>query len=322
MNRRLCTLSLLLTAAFGGPAYAQDYPSRPVKLVVGFAAGGSTDKLARALAQQMGEGLGQTVVIENRPGAAGNLAAEAVATAAPDGYTLFMATLSSQAINPHLYARLKFDPIKSFEPVALAAKYPLLLVVPPQLQISSVAGLVDYARANPGRTFFASSGSGSPAHLAGEIFKAEARIDVQHVPYRGGGPAMLALMANEAQFGFETIPSAIGHARGGKLKDLAVTSEARSSAAPELPTMREAGYKNFSVTSWAGLLAPAGTPKEVVARLNRAVNQALAGAALKATLAQDGAESVGGAAADFTKFMNDEHRYWGEVVQKSGAKAE
>lgn len=322
MNRRLCTLSLLLTAAFAGPTHAQDYPVRPVKLVVGFAAGGSTDKLARALAQQMGEGLGQTVVIENKPGAAGNLAAEAVATAAPDGYTLFMATLSSQAINPHLYAKLKFDPIKSFEPVALVAKYPLLLVVPPQLQISSVAGLVDYARANPGRTFFASSGSGSPAHLAGEIFKAEARIDVQHVPYRGGGPAMLALMANEAQFGFETIPSAIGHARGGKLKGLAVTSDGRSSAAPELPTMREAGYRNFSVTSWAGLLAPAGTPKDVVARLNRAVNQALASAALKTTLAQDGAESVGGVAADFTKFMNDEHRYWGEVVQKSGAKAE
>lgn len=323
MNRRLWSLCALTALAAGaGAAHAQEFPVKPIRMVVGFAAGGSTDKLARALAQQMGDILGQTVVIENKPGAAGNVAAESVATAAPDGYTVFMATLSSQAINPHLYGRLRFDPIKSFEPIALVAKYPLLLVVSPQTQINSVAGLIDYARSRPGRTFFASSGNGSPAHLAGEIFKAEAKIDVQHVPYKGGGPAMMALMGNEAQFGFETIPSAIGHARSGKLKGLAVTSEGRSSASPDLPTMRESGFKSFSVTSWAGLLAPASTPKDVVARLNRAVNQALASPALKATLAQDGAESVGGAPADFTKFMIDEHRYWGEVVQKSGAKAD
>lgn len=323
MDRRnwLFTLTASVLAA-AGPAAAQDYPSKPLRLVVGFAAGGSTDKLARVLAQEMTTALGQTVIIENKPGAAGNLASEYVAGSPADGYTLFMTTLSSQAINPHIYSKLRFDPFKSFEPIALVAKYPLLLVVPPQLQVNSVAALVAYAKANPGRTFFASSGSGSPAHLAGEIFKAETKIDAQHVPYRGGGPAMLALMSNEAQFGFETIPSAIGHARGGKLKGIAVTSDGRSTAAPDLPTMRESGFKQFSVTSWAGLLAPAGTPKEIVAKLNRAVNQALAGEAVKAAMSQDGAQSGGGSPADFTRFMTDEYKVWGEVVRRAGAKVD
>lgn len=316
------TLLLCAAVALTGLAQAQDFPTKPVRVVVGFAAGGSTDKLARGLAQKLGEVLGQTVVIENKPGAAGNLAAEAVAAAPADGYTLFMATLSSQAINPHLYGKQRFDPIKSFEPIALVAKYPLLLVVPPQIQVASVADLVAYAKAHPGRTFFASSGSGSPAHLAGEIFKSAANIDVQHVPYRGGGPAMLALMAGEAQFGFETIPSAIGHARGGKLKALAVTSDARSVAAPELPTMQESGFKGFSVTSWAGLLAPAGTPKDVVARLTQATQEAIKSPAMKAAMAADGAEPDTGSAANFAKFMNEELKFWGEVVRRSGAKAD
>jgi tripartite-type tricarboxylate transporter receptor subunit TctC len=328
MFRKLWQQALLFAALAGvagiaqAQAQAQAYPSKPLRLVVGFAAGGSTDKLARALGQQMTEILGQTVVIENKPGAAGNLAAEAVAMAPTDGYTLFMATLSSQSINPHLYAKLRFDPVKSFEPVALVAKYPLLLMVPPQLQMNGVSDLVAYAKAHPGATFFSSAGSGSPGHLAGEIFKTVAAVNVQHVPYRGGGPAMLAVMSNEAQFAFETIPSAIGHTRGGKLKGLAVTSDARSAAAPELPTMQELGFKGFSVTSWAGLLAPAGTPKEVVARLHQVVNQALGSAALKATMAQDGAEAGKGTPADFARFMADEYKAWGEVVRRSGAKAE
>jgi tripartite-type tricarboxylate transporter receptor subunit TctC len=244
-----------------------------------------------------------------------------VASAPPDGYTLFMSTVSSQAINPHLY-KLKFDPIKSFEPIALVAKYPLLLVVPPQLAINNVPELIAYAKANPGKTFFASSGSGSPAHLAGEIFKGATGTDVQHVPYRGGGPAMLALMANEAQFGFETIPSAIGHARSGKLKGLAVSSDQRSTAAPELPTMQEAGLKGFSVTSWAGLLAPAGTPKAVLDRLTQVTQAAIASPVVKTALSSDGAEPGSGTAADFGRFMGDELKAWGEVVRTSGAKAE
>jgi tripartite-type tricarboxylate transporter receptor subunit TctC len=290
-------------------------------MVVGFAAGGSTDKLARVLAQRMGEVLGQQVVVENRPGAAGNIAAELVAGSPPDGYTVFMATVSSQAINPHLY-KLKFDPIKSFEPVTLVAKYPLLLVVPPQIPVNSVQDLVSYARANAGKTFFASSGSGSPAHLAGEIFKGVTGTEVKHVPYKGGGPAMLALMANEVQFGFETIPSAIGHARSGKLRGLGVTSDSRSGAAPDLPTMQEAGLKGFSVTSWAGLLAPAGTPKDVMARLSEATIASLNSPTVKTALAADGAEPGGGTPAQFGKFMSDELKAWGEVVRSSGAKVD
>lgn len=310
-----------MLAGAGSGAWAQAYPAKPVRMVVGFAAGGSTDKLARVLAQRMGEVLGQQVVVENRPGAAGNIAAELVAGSPPDGYTVFMATLSSQAINPHLY-KLKFDPIRSFEPVTLVAKYPLLLVVPPQIAVNSVQDLVSYARANAGKTFFASSGSGSPAHLAGEIFKGVTGTEVKHVPYKGGGPAMLALMANEVQFGFETIPSAIGHARSGKLKGLGVTSERRSGAAPDLPTMQEAGLRNFAVTSWAGLLAPAGTPKDVMAKLTEATIASLNSPTVKAALAADGAEPGGGTPAEFTKFMADELKTWGEVVRTSGAKVD
>ena len=305
----------------GAGAWAQSFPAKPVRMVVGFAAGGSTDKLARVLAQRMGEVLGQSVVVENRPGAAGNIAAELVAGSPPDGYTVFMSTVSSQAINPHLY-KLKFDPIKSFEPVTLVAKYPLLLVVPPQIPVNSVQDLVSYAKANAGKTFFASSGSGSPAHLAGEIFKGVTGTEVKHVPYKGGGPAMLALMANEVQFGFETIPSAIGHARSGKLRGLGVTSDSRSGAAPDLPTMQESGLKGFSVTSWAGLLAPAGTPKDVMARLTEATLASLNSPTVKAALAADGAEPGGGTPAAFGKFMADELKAWGEVVRSSGAKVD
>jgi tripartite-type tricarboxylate transporter receptor subunit TctC len=320
-RRTLALAMLSLGALAAAGAAAQQFPAKPIRMVVGFAAGGSTDKLARVLAQRMTEVIGQQVVVDNRPGAAGNVAAELVATAAPDGYTIFMATLSSQAINPHLY-KLKIDPIRSFEPITLVAKYPLLLVVPPQLQVSTVPELVAYAKANPGKTFFASSGSGSPAHLAGEIFKGVTGTDVQHVPYKGGGPAMLALMANEVQFGFETIPSAIGHARSGKLKGIGVTSDKRSTAAPELPTMQEAGLKGFSVTSWAGLLAPAGTPKDVMTKLTDAALASMASPGVKAALASDGAEPGGGSSAEFAKFMADELKAWGEVVKTSGAKVD
>jgi tripartite-type tricarboxylate transporter receptor subunit TctC len=321
IGQKLKWLLLALGLAVAGAVAAQSFPAKPVRIVVGLAAGGSTDKLARVLAQRMTEVLGQTVVVDNRPGAAGNIAAELVAAAPPDGYTIFMATLSSQAINPHLY-KLKFDPIKSFEPIMLVAKYPLLLVVPQQINVGNVPELVAYAKANPGKTFFASSGSGSPAHLAGEIFKSATGTDVQHVPYRGGGPAMLALMANEAQFGFETIPSAIGHARSGKLKGLAVTSDQRSTASPELPTMQEAGLKGFSVTSWAGLLAPAGTPKAVLDRLTEATQASINSPVVKAALTSDGAEPGGGSSQEFARFMTDELRLWGDVVRRSGAKVD
>lgn len=315
-----CLFASVVLSLSAAQAVAETYPSKPIRIIVGFAAGGSTDKLARVIGLRLAEVLGQPVVIDNRPGAAGNIASEAAATAAPDGYTLFMATLSSQAINPHIYAKIKFDPIKSFQPVAMVAKYPLLLVVSPQLQVNSVQELVTYAKNNPGRTFYASSGNGSPAHLAGELFKDAGSLDVSHVPYKGGGPAMLALMSNEAQFGFETIPSAIGHARGGKLKGLAVTSEKRSLAAPELPTMQEAGLKKFAVTSWAGLVVPAGTPKAIVDKLSQATQATLETPSVKTALINDGAEPGSGTADQFANFMASELKAWGEVVRTAGVK--
>ena len=312
--------TLLMLVAFSGQAQTQGFPSKPVRIVVGFAAGGSTDKLARVMSKRMGELLGQSVVVENRPGAAGNLAAEVVAGAPADGYTLFMTTLSSQAINPHLYSKLRFDPVKSFEPISLVAKYPLLLVVAPQLKVNSVQELIAYVKKSDQQSFFSSAGSGSPAHLAGEMFKARTGANLQHVPYKGGSPALLAVMANEAQFAFETIPSAIGQTKGGKLKPLAVSSSARSTAAPELPTLQEEGLSQFVVTSWAGLVAPAGTPRDVLEKLNQATQQTLATPAVNAALVADGAEPAGGSSAEFARFLSQEFKTWGDVVRSAQVK--
>ena len=312
--------TLLMLAAFSGQAQTQGFPSTPVRIVVGFAAGGSTDKLARVMSKRMGELLGQSVVVENRPGAAGNLAAEVVAGAPADGYTLFMTTLSSQAINPHIYSKLRFDPVKSFEPISLVAKYPLLLVVAPQLKVNSVQELIAYVKKSDQQSFFSSAGNGSPAHLAGEMFKARTGGNLQHVPYKGGSPALLAVMANEAQFAFETIPSAIGQTKGGKLKPLAVSSSARSTAAPELPTLQEEGLSQFVVTSWAGLVAPAGTPRDVLEKLNQATQQTLATPAVNAALVADGAEPAGGSSAEFARFLSQEFKTWGDVVRSAQVK--
>ena len=310
--------ALLLFSALG--VQAQSFPSKPIRLVVGFAPGGSTDKLARVLGKRMGELLGQSVVVENRPGAAGNLAAEQVAGAPADGYTLFMTTLSSQAINPHIYSKLRFDPAKSFEPISLVAKYPLLLVVAPQLRLNSVHDLIAYVKKSDQQIFFSSAGTGSPAHLAGEMFKARTGGNLQHVPYKGGSPALLAVMSNEAQLAFETIHSAIGQTKGGKLKPLAVSSEKRSSAAPELPTLQEEGLQQFVVTSWAGLVAPAGTPRDVLDKLNQTTQQALNTPAVHAALVADGAEPAGGGSAEFARFLAQEFKSWGDVVRTAQIK--
>lgn len=311
--------AVVMAVCVSGVQAQNDFPDRSVRMVVGFAPGGSTDKLARLVAEAMATELRQSVTIENKPGAAGNLAAELVANAPADGYTVFMTTLSSQAINPHLYTSLRFDPAKSFAPIMLVAKYPLLLMTPPQLKLNSVPDFVTYSQANPGKLNFSSAGNGSPAHLAGEMFKMQAGIEATHVPYKGGGPAMMAVMSNEVQFAFETIPSGIGYVKGGKLKGLAVTSSERSGAAPDLPTMREVGVKDLAITSWAGLVAPAGTPSAVLNRLSAAAQAALNRPAVRAALAADGAQPGGGSANDFASFMADEYQAWGKVVRTAKA---
>jgi tripartite-type tricarboxylate transporter receptor subunit TctC len=315
--------ALTFTCIAVQPALAADsYPNKPIRMVVGFAPGGSTDKLARVLGQAMGETLGQSIVIDNRPGAAGNLASEIVANSPPDGYVIFMTTLSSQAINPHLYKNPGFDPVKSFEPIALVAKYPLILMAAPQLPVNNVQEFVSYTKAHSGDMHFSSAGIGSPAHLAGEIYAQSLGVKATHVPYKGGSPAMMAVMSNEVQFTLETFPSAIGLVKGGKLKGLAVTSDERTPAAPELPTMKEAGLKSFSVTSWAGLVAPAKTPRDVLDKLTEATRAALANPAVRAAMASDSAAPGAGGGPEFARFMAGELRDWGEVVRSANIKME
>ncbi len=323
-GRIRATLTLIgLAATTCCTAYAQGgYPARPVSLVVGFAAGGSTDKLARSLAREMQEALGQQVVVENRPGAAGNIAAQYVAQAAPDGYTLFMATLSSQAINPWIYAKPGFDPLKSFEPVALVARYPLVVAVNPAMPTQTSAELLAYMRANPGKVFFSSAGSGSPGHLSGELVKSQAKVDMTHVAYKGGGPAMLAAMGGEVTLTIETIPAMIPHVKSGKLKGLAVTSGQRSAALPQLPTLAESGLARFEVTSWAGIVAPAKTPPNVLEKLQAAVGKALAAPRLKSAMEADGALPSYMPGKQLQVFTAAELKRWGEVVRGANVKAD
>ncbi|TMS59775.1 tripartite tricarboxylate transporter substrate binding protein [Imbroritus primus] len=322
---RLCQHSVLalLAVSVCGTAVAQaKYPSRPVNLVVGFAAGGSTDKLARLLAHEMQDALGQQVVIDNKPGAAGNIAAQYVAQSAPDGYTLFMATLSSQAVNPWIYSKPGFDPARSFEPVALVARYPLVMALAPSTPQKSPADVIAYARANPGKVFFSSAGAGSPGHLSGELVKSMGNVSMTHVAYKGGGPAMLAAMSGEVTMTIETIPAMIPHVKSGKLKGLAVTSTERSSALPDLPTLAEAGLPGFDVTSWAGIVAPAKTPPAVLATLQAALAKSLESPKIRAAMAADGAQPSFLPGKQFGDFMATELKRWGEVVKTASVKVE
>lgn len=315
-RRRLAALlGVLLVMAPAGWLHAETFPSRPVTLVVGYPPGGSTDKLARLLAQAMQERLGQQVIIDNRAGAAGNVAAQYVAQAQPNGYTLYMATLSSQAINPWLYENVGFDPLKDLAPVAFVAAYPLVLAMAPSLPPTSVADALGYIRQNSGKVFFASAGTGSPGHLSGELFKSSGKVSMTHVPYKGGAPAMFAVMSGEATLAIETIPAMVPFIKGGKLKGLAVTSAKRSSALPQLPTLAESGMEGFDLTSWAGIVAPARTPPAVLHKLEEATLGALRDPKLQAALAADGAEVRLMPAEEFRKFQEREQAKWKEIVR-------
>lgn len=297
------------------------YPEQPVRVLVGFPAGGTTDIVARIIAKELSQDLGQSFVVENKPGAGSNLAAGEVARAKPDGYTLLMVAVTS-AINETLYGNLPFSLVKDFTAVALAAKVPNLLVVNPSLPIKSVQELVAYAKANPGKLAFASSGSGTSIHMAGELFKLRADVNVLHVPYRGSAPALTDLIGGQVQFMFDNMPSAWPHAQAGKLRPLAVTTLTRSPSAPDLPTMAELGFKDFDVSSWFGLIAPAGTPQEVVDKLNASVRKALSNPEVLARYADLGAVAEPGSAKQFADFIKREVDTWRPVVKASGAKVE
>jgi tripartite-type tricarboxylate transporter receptor subunit TctC len=298
------------------------YPSKPIRMVVPFPAGGTTDLLARAAAQKLTESTGQPVVVDNRPGAGGNIGAELVAKAPADGYTLLMGTVGTHAINPGLYAKMPYDHVKDFAPVILVAGVPNVLVVNPALPVNSVQELIAYGRANPGKLNFASSGSGTSIHLSAELFKTMTGVQMAHVPYKGSAPALQDLVGGQVQLMFDNLPSSLALIKGGKLRALAVTSAQRSSALPDVPTVAEAGVPGFEASSWFGLLAPAGTPPEVIAKLNGEVARWLATPEAKEKLAAQGAIAAGQSPEDFARHIAAETAKWQKVVKESGAKVD
>ena len=283
-----------LMACVAPAAFAQAYPNHSIRLVVPFPAGGTTDILARDVAKRLTDTLGQPVVVDNRPGAAGNIGADLVAKAAPDGYTLLMGTVGTHAINSSLYAKMPYDHVKDFVPVVLVAGVPNVLVVNPSVPVNSVADLIKLAKAKPGSINFASSGSGTSIHLSGELFKTMAGVDITHVPYKGSSPALADLMGGQVQIMFDNLPSSLALIRSGKLRAVAVTSLKRAPALPDVPTVAESGLPGFEASSWFGILAPAGTPAPIVAKLNAEVNKWLQSPEAKEQLGAQGAEIAGG----------------------------
>jgi len=318
-----------LALAVPGTAHAQaaaPWPAKPVRLVVPFAAGGTTDLLARTIAPELQKAFGQPFVVENKPGAGGNTAGAEVAKSAPDGYTLFVATVGTHGINAALYPKMPFDHVKDFAPITLLASVPNVLVLNPasaqKYGVNSVADLAKAAKANPGRLNMASSGNGTSIHLSGELFKAMTGSYMVHFPYRGSGPALIDLIAGNTDLMFDNLPSALPHIRSGRLKALAVTSARRSEVLPDLPTIAEAGgaaLKGYEASSWFGLAAPAGTPADIVNRLQAETAKALASPAVKERLLSQGALPGGLSPADFKTFIGAETTKWAQVVKASGA---
>ncbi len=312
----------------GLPVAAQtSWPTKPVKIIVPFAPGGTTDILARAVAPALSSAFGLPFVVENRAGAGGNIGADAVAKATADGYTLLMGTVGTHAINKALYAKMPFDSQKDFAPITLVAGVPNVMVMNTDkaatLRINSVDDFIKYARANPGKLSMASSGNGTSIHLAGELFKSMTGTFMTHIPYRGSGPALLDLIGGNVDVMFDNLPSALPQIKAGKLKAFAVTSAQRSAALPELPTLEEAGkLKGFDASSWFGLLAPAGTPPEIVSRIQQEVAKSLGTAAIKEKMQGQGAIPSGNTPAQFSDFINAEHKKWAQVVKVSGAKVD
>lgn len=305
----------LLLAISVFPAFAQ-YPSKPIHLVVPFAPGGSTDIFARLIAERAQGPLGQPVVVENRAGAAGNIGAEAVARAAPDGHTLLMATTGVMAINNALYKNMTYDAAKDLEPVLFVASITNVLIVPPDFPARSVAELIAAAKKDPGKLSFASSGAGSSTHMSAELFKALSGTDLLHIPYKGSGQALPDLMSGRVSMMFENAPGAVGHIRSGKVRALAQTGLKRSPSLPDLPTVAESGVPGYESLSWSGIAVPAGTPRAVIERLSKDLNAVLAMPEMRQKLADQGAEAVGGAPEVFARHIRAEREKWSRLIRE------
>ena len=311
-------LVALAMLAVAGAAGAQSFPTKGLRIVVPFAPGGSTDIVARLIADRLAPALGQPVVVENRAGAGGNIGADAVAKSAPDGHTLLMATTGVMAINNALYKSMPYDAASDLLPVIYAASITNVLSVPADLPAKSVAELVAMAKAQPGRLTFASSGAGSSTHLSGELFKSLAGVDLVHVPFKGSGQALIDVVAGRVTMIFDNMPSALPHIKGGKLRALGVTGSKRSGALPEAPTIAEAGVAGYESLSWSGIAVAAGTPRDVVARLNREIGAVLARDEMRQKLAEQGAETVGGPPEAFDAHVRAEREKWGRLIRTAG----
>jgi len=321
-------------ALFAAPAAAQPpaaaWPSKPIRFVVPYPAGGPLDTVARAIGDKLKDSLGQPVVIENRPGAGGNLGADYVARQPADGYTIVMGAVATHAINPTLFAKMPYDPVKDFTPITLVADVPNVLVMHPgkatELHIESVRDLVEYARKNPGKLDYASGGNGSAGHLSGELFKSLAKVSMVHIPYNGAAPAQLSVLSGQTDLIFDNLASASANIKAGKLKAFAVTTPARASAVPELPTIAEAGkglgLESFDISTWFGVFAPANVPRDVVDRLNREIVAILKTDEMKARMARIGAQPAPTTPEQFGALVQRELKKYAQIVKASGAKVD
>ncbi len=320
MLRKLGLVVLVFLTAAGLPAFAQDYPAKPVRLIVPFTPGGNTDAQGRLIGQKLTGLWGRQVVIDNRPGAGGTLGVDLAAKAPPDGYTIVLASFGNILVGPALYKKLGYDPEKDLAPVVLVSEPSGLIVVHPSLPVEGVKELIAYARANPGTLNYGSAGSGTWNHLFAEQFKAISRIQMTHVPYRGAGPAVTDLVGGHIQIVFSPFPTAMPHVKAGRMRAVAVTGTRRSPLLPGTPTVSESGLPGYEAASWFAMLAPGGTPKSVIARLNKDINRVLAEPEVKAAFLADGAEPAGGTPADLARSMREGMVKWGKLVRDLGVK--
>jgi tripartite-type tricarboxylate transporter receptor subunit TctC len=317
---RLATLALAAACAFATPAFAQAWPAKPIRLVVPFPAGGGTDIIAREVANKIGAGY--TFVIDNKPGSGGNLGVDAAAKSPADGYTLVLGQTSNLAINPTLYPKLPYDPVKDLTPVSMVASAPLVVVVAADSPYKTLAEVIATAKAKPGFLNYATSGNGTVAHLASESFQKAAGIKLTHVPYKGAAQGATDLIGGQVQLYVSSIPTLIGHIKSGKMRAIAVTSAKRADDLPQVPTIAESGYQGFEAVTWFGIAGPANLPREIVAKLNADINKALQGAELQKKLGDQGADVAGSTPEAFGKLIRDDMVRWGRIVKESGAKVD
>ena len=322
LSKLVLTIFAFAFAIGEGLAQTSLYPVRPVTMVVTFAVGGSSDVLARSVANAMSQGLGKPIVVENRPGAGGNIGAEAVSKAEPDGYTILFGTNGTLGIGPALYKNLRYNPQKDLVPVGGLHRLPLVLIVNPDVPVKTLGELIAYAKSNPGKLTFASAGIGSASHLTAELFKIAAGIDILHVPYKGGGAATADLISGQVSMMLETIPNALPLARGGQMRALGVTTKERSSNAPDLPTFAESGLPKFDVSAWTGIFVPAGTPKAIIDRLNAETVRIVNDPAYVAQIKNMGTDVVSSSPEAFDAFVRKDVANWTEAIQRSGTRTE